>query len=190
MLTDILRHGNDSPLRLLGVVLLQALCIVQVCTSNCATRELLAFWAEVASTHRADYIIHAEDVVYLNPERLLAAAAQWSVMRAGYIGCMAHKKVIMDEKHAEYDEASVLLVREHPLSADAGFFAVNGTTIYQRLLPISRHLRHLRSVGAPSSPSRRRCGATARRCNFLVCGFVCSVWCHACESVDVSSWCS
>ncbi len=52
------------------------------------TQKTLAFLSYVTRHYDADYVIKADDDIYLRVDRVPAAIQQWKDVQAGYIGCM------------------------------------------------------------------------------------------------------
>jgi hypothetical protein len=61
---------------------------LQVCTGKCGAKKYLEFLAMVVKKYDPVYILRVGDDMAVAPQRLPAAAAQWTAMGTDYIGCM------------------------------------------------------------------------------------------------------
>ncbi|EFJ46484.1 hypothetical protein VOLCADRAFT_46325, partial [Volvox carteri f. nagariensis] len=94
----------------------------------------------------------ADDDVYLMPQRLPAAAAQWERIGAGYIGCMKNGWVFRDPKHRWYEPQYLLLGSDYFLHAYGSAYVLSAEAVRQVIIHNYQHLRLLAnedtSVGA------------------------------------------
>lgn len=71
-------------------------------------------------------MLKADDDVYLNPSRLLAASGQWDRMGAEYVGCMKHGFPFRQPTHKWYEPANLLIGYTYWLHAYGSIYAISG----------------------------------------------------------------
>ncbi|GLC47290.1 hypothetical protein PLESTM_002055600 [Pleodorina starrii] len=74
---------------------------------------------------RVEFIVKADDDVYVMPQRLLMAADQWAAARADLVSCMTHGPVRNNASHRWFDPAAPLLGRRYPLRPMGSMYGIS-----------------------------------------------------------------
>jgi len=83
----------------------------------------LTFFRTVTALYDADYIIKADDDVYLRVDRVPPVIAQWSEMHADYIGCMKTGPIYTSPEYRWYEP-------QHAVLGSASYFTHCWGTVY------------------------------------------------------------
>ena len=117
---------------------------------SCLPEKTLKFFLAATARYNAHFIVKIDDDVYLNPQRLQMAAAQWNAMNAEYIGCMKKGQVLGssdDRDNKWYEPSGALLGEEYHLNAFGSVYAVSGLVAGQVIANNAAQLRQLANEG-------------------------------------------
>ncbi|KXZ43951.1 hypothetical protein GPECTOR_77g5 [Gonium pectorale] len=114
---------------------------VEECYTCLPNKTRAFFVAALAAYPSVRWVLKMDDDVFLIPQRLPPAAAQWERMGAGYIGCMKHGYVFKEPGARWYEPQHLLLGPAYYLHAYGSAYVLSSEVVRRVILPNYHSLR-------------------------------------------------